>query len=171
MARAQGGEWCRSLNIEMARDNHLTHNSPPRAESCPPRPAVITRLWCLYDAHAHKYVTNSLLLCHGFSVTKCYKSLSHSVVTALAVITLSLANTPCPQPARARPCVQCTVYTELYCTLPYCAFTILQAYNPITPTIAQEILLSHKIQITALAWCHIRITFIPLLNFHFVFPL
>ena len=31
-----GGEWCRSLNTEMATDNHLTHNSPPRGESCPP---------------------------------------------------------------------------------------------------------------------------------------
>ena len=67
------------------------------------------------------------------------------------MITLSSANTPCPQPARARPCVQCTVYTELYCTLPYCAFTILQAYNPITPTVAQKILLYHKIQITTVA--------------------
>lgn len=120
MAGPGRGRVSRSPNTEMARDNHLTHNSPPRGESCPPWPALITRLWCFSLSHAH--TCNKLGISVTDCVTKCYKSLSHSVVTALAVITLSSANTPCTQPGSARPRLYCVQW--LYCTLctMYCAY-------------------------------------------------
>ena len=88
MAGPGRGRVSRSPNTEMARDNHLTHNSPPRGESCPPWPALITRLWCFSLSHAH--TCNKLGISVTDCVTKCYKSLSHSVVSVPVQETLHL---------------------------------------------------------------------------------
>ena len=166
MAGPGRGRVSRSPNTEMARDNHLTHNSPPRGESCPPWPALITRLWCFSLSHAH--TCNKLGISVTDCVTKCYKSLSHSVVTALAVITLSSANTPCTQPGSARPRLYCVQW--LYCTLctMYCAYYTpsLQPYFQKTSdlyggTHSQKSKLKPRLQIKG--------NLLPSLNFHLPF--
>ena len=103
------GEWCRSLNTEMATDNHLTHNSPPRGENCPPWPALNTRLWRFSVAHDH--TCNKLGISRTL-VSRSVTSLCHTLLSR-PWLWSHWAQPTLPALSPAAPGPVCTVYSAL----------------------------------------------------------